>query len=66
MFHNSKEFCNYNNFPVSKNSYWSNIDAENAEQGDKIIVLGYPGKNEVNLYEMDGNNKDINNAKNNP
>ena len=45
--------------PISKNSYFSDIDDECAKAGDKIMVTGYPGEKNGYLYYMEGTIKEI-------
>ncbi len=53
-----------NKIPITKDTYWSDIESEDLKEGSKIKVIGYPGEYEGKLYSMDGTIKRIVEKKN--
>jgi|APCry1669189241_1035207.scaffolds.fasta_scaffold439253_1 hypothetical protein len=53
-----------NQIPITKDTYWSDIESEDLKVGSKIKVIGYPGEYKGELYSMDGTIKSIVEKKN--
>ena len=53
----------FKNAPVSRNSFWSDIEESDAQIGDTICIIGYPGEYDGVLYKMEGKIKKLEDVK---